>query len=99
MQACAGRGSQVYRCSPPPEPSLLGISYPCVLKPMSLSASQGSRARETREKNLSRRPTGFAGCLASPEILARREANLDQIIVEGYIPGREVAVEGLLTEW
>src|SRR6202158_1587224 len=26
---------------PVPEPALLGISYPCVLKPMSLSASQG----------------------------------------------------------
>ncbi|HEX9344413.1 MAG TPA: hypothetical protein VF900_00750, partial [Candidatus Acidoferrum sp.] len=26
---------------PPPEPVLLGISYPCVLKPLSLSASQG----------------------------------------------------------
>jgi len=36
--------------------------------------------------------------LASPEILSRREANLDQVIVEAYIPGREVAVEGLLTD-
>src|SRR5580693_956108 len=26
---------------PEPEPSLLGMSYPCVLKPLSLSASQG----------------------------------------------------------
>jgi len=26
---------------PQPEPSLLGIQYPCVLKPLSLSASQG----------------------------------------------------------
>jgi len=38
------------------------------------------------------------GVLESPEILASREANLDQMIVEGYIPGREVAVEGLLTD-
>jgi carbamoylphosphate synthase large subunit len=36
--------------------------------------------------------------LESPEILASREANLDQMMVEGYIPGREVAVEGLLTD-
>jgi hypothetical protein len=36
--------------------------------------------------------------LESPEILASREANLDQLLVEGYIPGREVAVEGLLTD-
>ena len=36
--------------------------------------------------------------LESPEIRATREANLDQILVEGYVPGREVAVEGLLTD-
>jgi hypothetical protein len=36
--------------------------------------------------------------LESPEILASREANLDQMLVEGYITGREVAVEGLLTD-
>jgi hypothetical protein len=36
--------------------------------------------------------------LESPEIRATREAHLDQILVEGYIPGREVAVEGLLTD-
>src|SRR6185437_4954198 len=29
---------------------------------------------------------------------ATREPNLDQILVEGYIQGREVAVEGLLTD-
>ena len=82
---------------PPPEPALLGISYPCVLKPMSLSASQGVIRANTREE--------FVGAaerirklLASPEILATREANLDQVIVEGYIPGREVALEGLLTD-
>jgi len=36
--------------------------------------------------------------LKSPEILANREPNLDQVLVEGYIPGKEVAVEGLLTD-
>ncbi|MGB2672279.1 MAG: ATP-grasp domain-containing protein, partial [Candidatus Acidiferrum sp.] len=36
--------------------------------------------------------------LESPEIRATREPNLDQILVEEYIPGREVAVEGLLTD-
>jgi hypothetical protein len=36
--------------------------------------------------------------LESPEILSSREANLDQMMVEGYIPGREVAVEGLLSD-
>jgi hypothetical protein len=81
---------------PVPEPSLLGISYPCVLKPMSLSASQGVVRANTREEFVAA-VERIRRLLASPEILARREANLDQVIVEGYIPGREVAVEGLLT--
>ena len=36
--------------------------------------------------------------LESPEIRATREPHLDQMLVEGYLPGREVAVEALLTE-
>jgi hypothetical protein len=36
--------------------------------------------------------------LESPEIQATREPNLDQMIVEEYLPGREVAVEGLLRD-
>src|SRR5215469_8204377 len=82
---------------PAPEPALLRIPFPCVLKPLSLSASQGVVRANNREEF-------FAGAarirrlLESPEILATREPNLDQLIVEGYIPGREVAVEGLLTD-
>src|SRR5260370_39110492 len=36
--------------------------------------------------------------LESPEVLASREAYLDEMIVEGYIAGKEVAVEGLLVD-
>jgi predicted ATP-grasp superfamily ATP-dependent carboligase len=82
---------------PAPEPALLGISYPCVVKPLSLSASTGVIRANNREEFLS-----AAGrvrrVLESPEVLASREANLDQMMVEGYIPGKEVAVEGLLTD-
>jgi predicted ATP-grasp superfamily ATP-dependent carboligase len=81
---------------PPPEPALLGISYPCVLKPLSLSASQGVVRANNREEFLAA-AARVRRLLESPEILATREPNLDQILVEGYIPGREVAVEGLLT--
>src|SRR6202158_6040272 len=82
---------------PAPEPALLGISYPCVLKPLSLSASTGVIRANNREEFL-RAAARVRHVLDSPEILASREANLDQMIVEGYIPGREVAVEGLLTD-
>jgi ATP-grasp domain-containing protein/L-aminoacid ligase-like protein len=83
--------------NPSPEPSLLGISYPCVLKPLSLSASQGVVRANNREEFLAA-AARVRRLLESPEIRSTREPNLDQMLVEGYIPGREVAVEGLLTD-
>ena len=82
---------------PVPEPSLLGIAYPCVLKPLALSASQGVLRANNHEEFVSG-TTRLKSLLDSAEIRATREPNLDQILVEGYLPGREVAVEGLLTE-
>src|SRR5271163_2943434 len=83
--------------TPTPEPALLGISYPCVLKPLPLSASQGVIRANSRDEFVAA-AARIRRLLESPEIRATREPNLDQILVEGYIPGREVAVEGLLTE-
>ena len=79
-----------------PEPALMDITYPCVLKPISLSASQGVVRANNREEFLAgaRR---LKRLLESAEIQATREPNLDRMIVEEYLPGREVAVEGLLT--
>jgi predicted ATP-grasp superfamily ATP-dependent carboligase len=82
---------------PTPEPVLLRISYPCVLKPLSLSASQGVARANNREEFFAA-AARIRRLLKSPEILATREANLDQMLVEGYIPGREVAIEGLLSD-
>jgi formate-dependent phosphoribosylglycinamide formyltransferase (GAR transformylase) len=82
---------------PTPEPALLGMSYPCVLKPLSLSASQGVVRANNREE-FRAAAERIQRLLDSPEIRATREPNLDHLIVEGYIPGREVAVEGLLTD-
>lgn len=83
--------------SPAPEPALLGVSYPCVLKPLSLSASQGVIRSNSREE-FTTGAKRIRQLLDAPEIRATREPNLDQILVEGYIPGREVAVEALLTD-
>lgn len=82
---------------PAPEPALLGISYPCVLKPVSLSASQGVVRANNREEFLAATQQ-VRRVLESPEVLASREAHLDEMIVEGYIGGKEVAVEGLLVD-
>jgi len=82
---------------PTPEPALLGISYPCIVKPLVLSASQGVVRANNREEFMAALER-IGRLLASPAILARREAHLDELIVEGYIPGAEVAVEGVLRE-
>jgi biotin carboxylase len=82
---------------PAPEPALLGIQFPCVLKPLSLSASQGVVRANDREEFLAA-TARIRRLLKSPEIRSTREQNLDRMLVEGYIPGREVAVEGLITE-
>jgi ATP-grasp domain/L-amino acid ligase C-terminal domain 2 len=82
---------------PIPEPALLGIAYPCVLKPLTLSASQGVMRANNHEEFLAG-ATRLKCLLESAEIQATRERNLDKMLVEGYLPGKEVAVEGLLTE-
>lgn len=82
---------------PTPEPSLLGIAYPCVLKPLSLSASQGVIRANSRDEFLAA-AARIRRLLESPEIQATREPHLQELLVEGYVPGAEVAVEGLLTE-
>jgi hypothetical protein len=81
---------------PRPEPSLLGVRYPCVLKPLSLSASQGVARANNREEFLAA-AARLKHLLDSAEIRATREPNLDQFLVEGYLEGKEVAVEALLT--
>jgi ATP-grasp domain/L-amino acid ligase C-terminal domain 2/ATP-grasp N-terminal domain len=80
-----------------PEPALVGVSFPCVVKPLSLSASQGVMRANNRDEFLAA-ASRLRRLLQSAEIRATREPNLDQMIVEGYVPGREVAVEGLLTD-
>jgi biotin carboxylase len=82
---------------PTPEPELVGISFPCVLKPLSLSASTGVMRANTHEEFF-QAAERIRRLLRSPEVRATREPNLDRVLVEGYIPGREVAVEGLLTD-
>src|SRR5258706_12019204 len=82
---------------PAPEPVLLGISYPCVLKPLSLSASQGVVRANNREEFLAaaarvRRLPKY------PDIFSPRQANLDWMLVEWYQPGKGVGVDGLLTD-
>jgi formate-dependent phosphoribosylglycinamide formyltransferase (GAR transformylase) len=82
---------------PEPEPSLLGIQYPCVLKPLSLSASQGVMRTNSREEFLeaARR---LAHLLERPEFLVKGASAAREALVEEYLPGVEVALEGILID-
>ena len=74
---------------------LARVKFPCVVKPLSLSASQGViRANNADEFAEAVRRIGLL--MESPEIQVLREPGSDQLLVETYIPGREVAVEGLI---
>ncbi len=84
-----------FRVTQPVAEILPHVVFPCVVKPLRLSASQGViRANDA---------AGFAAAverdarlLASAEIQATREPELDRLLVEQYVPGAEVALEGLL---
>src|ERR1700722_7947596 len=78
-----------------PEPALMGMAYPCVLKPISLSASQGVVRVNNREEFVAGAGR-LKRLLESAEVQATREPNLDRMIVEGYLPGREVGGGGVL---
>ena len=79
-----------------PEALSREIEYPCVLKPLRLSASRGVMRADD--------PQGFAtafrrlrAILDEPEVAACGEA-ARHVLVEEFIPGAEVALEGLLAE-
>jgi biotin carboxylase len=72
------------------------VQFPCVIKPMRLAASQGV-IRTNNPEEFRAAVARIRTLLESPEIQATHEAELDCLLVERYIPGAEVAVEGLLT--
>lgn len=70
------------------------VSFPCVIKPLSLAASQGV-IRANNGPEFREAAARIRALLASPEIQVTREEALDRLLVENYVPGREVAIEGL----
>ena len=72
------------------------VQFPCVLKPLRLAASQGV-IRANNPEEFQAAVARIRALLESPEIQVTHEAELDRLLVERYIPGAEVAVEGLLT--
>jgi biotin carboxylase len=69
--------------------------YPCVLKAIVLSGSRGViRANDPAEFQAAF--ARIAALLRSPEVAQRRDPDLKRMLIEEFIPGPEVALEGLL---
>jgi biotin carboxylase len=75
--------------------SLEGISYPAVLKPLAMAASRGV-VRVDDEAAL-RRMMQRVGELAAAESPAHDDLARTHLMVESFVPGQEIAVEGLLS--
>ncbi|MGH7425348.1 MAG: ATP-grasp domain-containing protein, partial [Candidatus Methylomirabilales bacterium] len=72
------------------------VNFPCVVKPLFLSASRGViRANDPVEFVAAFHR--LAAILRRPEVAAQGGPFARQVLVETYIPGVEVAVEGLLS--
>ena len=78
----------------PPES---GLDFPMVLKPLGLSGSRGVIRADNAEA-FAAASARIAALLARPQIRAARSGLEDAILVEEYIPGREFAIEGALTD-
>jgi biotin carboxylase len=68
------------------------VAYPCVVKPLRLSASRGV-IRADGPQELAAAVRRLAAILAQPDAAACADA---AFLIEEYIPGVEVALEGLL---
>lgn len=73
------------------------VPFPCVLKPLGLSASRGV-IRANGASDFVNAFRCIADLLSQAEIQLHRDDSTSWIQVESYIPGQEFAVEGLVTE-
>jgi biotin carboxylase len=78
-----------------PERAARGAPYPCVLKPTFLAASRGV-IRADGESEFVSAWRRIAAILAEPEVARRGGKAAREILVEEFVPGEEVALEGLL---
>ncbi len=72
------------------------VSFPCVVKPLFLSASRGV-IRSNDPVEFVAAFHRLAAILRRPEVAAQGGPLARQVLVETYLPGMEVAVEGLLS--
>lgn len=79
----------------PREPSLM-FDYPSVVKPLAMSGSRGV-IRADNAFEFVRAFERVRALMAQPNVRVERDSAHDMLLVESFIPGREYAVEGVLT--
>jgi biotin carboxylase len=72
--------------------------YPCVLKPLLLSASRGVIRADTPEEFVAAFRRIHRILFHAPDLPPTADPDARRILAEDFIPGVEVAVEGLLTQ-
>ncbi|MGB9103398.1 MAG: ATP-grasp domain-containing protein [Terriglobales bacterium] len=85
-----------FKAASDPAQAARAVPYPCVLKPLGLSASRGV-IRADNEKEFVAAFKRIAALLQQKDVKIMRDESAGWIQVESFIPGREVAVEGLVT--
>ncbi len=71
------------------------LGYPVVIKPLHLAASRGVM-RADDDAQLLARADRLRALLADPEVIAADEEAAGRVLVESFVPGPEIAFEGLL---
>jgi hypothetical protein len=72
------------------------IAYPVVIKPLALSGSRGVMRADSPEAFLSAFDR-LVRLLRSVDVRMEQDAVHDHVLIEAFVPGREFAVEGVLT--
>ncbi len=72
------------------------IEFPCVLKPLALSASRGVIRVDTPEQFV-RAWQRIRGILEQDDVVRRIGRLASELLIEAYLPGREVALEGIVS--
>lgn len=75
----------------PIAPQLEPVRFPCVAKPVALSASRGVIRADNLDQLLS--------AIARVQCIVRESASVDErntLLIEEFVPGRELALEGIL---
>ncbi len=96
--AAAGFPSPWFRVAPvqsDPTDAASGSPFPCVLKPLSLSASRGVIRADTPEEFV-RAWNRIRRILKDSDTVRRSGDAGAEILIEAYLPGREVALEGIV---